>query len=176
MQVHLFGVGGGTEFRHSIVWRRAVQIWPEHGCLRWHGDLAGEPAQGQLAEYRADSELLRSLDFAGGAARSQTFGPAFTESVRAGSRCPRGRLDVQIAGGSLSERLTRSSSASTAVYPQFMRLRRLARLVRNIVHSRTSGCSEDEEYRADLSQSEPLATPKWYRIRTAGVQMNPSAA
>ena len=31
-----------------------------------------------------------------------------------------------------------------------MRLQRFARLLRNIVHTRTFGFSEDEEYRADL--------------------------
>ena len=41
-----------------------------------------------------------------------------------------------------------------------VRLGRIARLIRNVIHTRTYGYSEDDEYGADVPSSEPPATPE----------------
>jgi hypothetical protein len=41
-----------------------------------------------------------------------------------------------------------------------VRLRRIARLIRNVIHTRTYGYSEDDEYGADVRSTEPPATPE----------------
>jgi hypothetical protein len=41
-----------------------------------------------------------------------------------------------------------------------VRLRRIARLIRNVIHTRTYGYSEDDEYGADVRSTEPSATPE----------------
>ena len=90
--------------------------------------------------------------------------------VRRGVRYSAGRAALSVALRVPHERLRRAEDVrklagvlSVDGQPcdhEVVRFRRVARLIRNVIHTRTYGYSEDEEYGSGVRSSEPLATPE----------------